>query len=285
MATVTGLFTAVTWGAGDWLTPRSKHKLGIFQISFALYVIGVIIFLPLLLMHFRWPTAKQTLEIIGSGTMLSFGYLSFVKALTEGAVGIVVPLSSIYPILTLFLSVILLGQSYTTNKVVAMLLIIAGAFLLAYERNHKKLPLRVLHRVNFYTLLAVLIWGFAFVILNSLITRVAWQPLVIIQEVVGLVVAFIFLIINYKQAVYTMMADGLYDTTTVAAGVLLALGVITLYVGAGRLGNIIIPSVLANVSPLISSLLAAIIDKEKLGWLKRAGALLAIGGIVILNIV
>lgn len=285
LVTLAGLLTAVCWGAGDWLTPRSKAKLTPFQISFTVYLIGVImyaVFFAGLSLH--WPTATQAFRVAGASVLLTAGYLSFVKALTEGAVGIVVPLGATYPLLTLLLSIVFLSQSYKSLQVVAMLLIAAGAVMLAYEKNHRKIPLRQLHKATFFTLLAVSVWGLAYFILNPLVPKLQWQVLLFITEIVGLILAAITLVLAHRRGALEAFKKAVADRTLILAAVLLALGALTLYLAASRAGNLTIPSVLSSLSSLIAALLGATIDREKLGMLKRIGAVVAVGGIILLNL-
>ncbi|MES2971701.1 MAG: EamA family transporter, partial [Patescibacteria group bacterium] len=69
------------------------------------------------------------------------------------------------------------------------------------------------------------------------------------------------------------------------SGLFLTTGSIAFFYSAGRVGNVLILIVIAACSPLVASLLSAIYDQEKLGYLKRVGAALAVIGIVLLNVI
>jgi drug/metabolite transporter (DMT)-like permease len=215
---------------------------------------------------------------------ISAGYLFFVRALTIGAIGVVVPLGGTYPIITLVLSVLILNDVFSVGQVIAMALIIAGSVFLAYEKNHQKLPLRQLHKANIFTILAVLIWGVGFFLLNPLFDKVDWQILLFMLDVSGLLIAALVMIFMYRQKTYEATKHVLADRTVWTAGSVLGSGTVALYLGAGKTGNVIIPAVITSLSPLLSSALEAYVDKKRLGLLKRAGAVLAVGGIVLLNI-
>jgi uncharacterized membrane protein len=63
-----------------------------------------------------------------------------------------------------------------------------------------------------------------------------------------------------------------------------AVGSIAFYLGAGYSGSVVIPAVIASASPLVTSLMAHIKDKEKLSVYKRIGALVIVLGLMLLNL-
>jgi drug/metabolite transporter (DMT)-like permease len=67
-------------------------------------------------------------------------------------------------------------------------------------------------------------------------------------------------------------------------GVFGSIGAVAIYIGSNRSGSVVIPTVLSAGGPLVASIWAAIFDKEKIGVLKRAGAVIVVAGIIILNV-
>jgi drug/metabolite transporter (DMT)-like permease len=285
IATITGLFTAVAWGAGDWLTPRSKRQLSAWQINFAVNFVGALVMAVVLAVSSpHVPAAGQLLRIIGGSALICGGYVLFVRALTIGAVGIVVPLGSVYPMVTLVLSVIFLHQVFSTVQVLAIIIIMLGAVLLAYENKARGTALRAARLATLLTLAAVPLWGTGFFVLNPLVGHVAWQVMVGVLEFTGVVLAAVYLLVIYRNRVIGAVKETLANRIAVSAGLILTSGTIVLYLGAGRVGNIIVPIVISSLSPLISAGLGAVVDQERLGVIKRLGALIAVGGIVVLNL-
>ncbi len=224
------------------------------------------------------------MKLVGASALIAVGYLLFVKALTIGAVGTVVPLSSIYPMLTLGLSIVFLHQVYRHLQIAAMVLIVFGAVLLAYEKNRHKEQAFELYKASIFTLAAVLMWGVGFFIINPLIPKVQWQVISGLLYLVCLSIAALLMLFVYKGSVWPAVIRTVTNRTMMLTSLLMAAGTIILYIGAGRVGNIIIPVVLSSLSPLLAAALGAVVDNEKLGFLKRAGAILAVGGIVLLNV-
>ena len=286
IATVSGLSSALLWGVADWLTPRSKHKISFWQINLVVNLAGVFCYAVLfvLTLPHQLPQTDVIIKTIIGSAFLTSGYLFFVKALTIGSVGVVVPLSSIYPVVTLILSIIFLDEVFSGRQIFAMIIIILGAVLLAYERNHQNLPLRTLHRANYLTMVAVLIWGVAFFILNPLINKNNWQYLLLILDVVGLIISFVLMAAVYKTQFISETKRAVANRNAWHAGSLLVAGTAALYWGAAQISNIIIPVVISSVSPLIATALEWQIDKKQLSLIKYAGAIIAVAGIILINL-
>jgi transporter family protein len=59
-----------------------------------------------------------------------FGQLALYNALKVGEASIVVPISATYPLITLIIAVLFLGESVTLTKVLGIILVISGVALL-----------------------------------------------------------------------------------------------------------------------------------------------------------
>jgi drug/metabolite transporter (DMT)-like permease len=270
----------------DWLTPRSKHKLSFWQINLMVNLAGVICYLLLFVATLPHHMLAQDvfLKAFLGSALLCTGYVFFVKALTIGPVGVVVPLSNVYPLITLVLSIIFLNEVFTHLQIFAIVIILLGAILLAYEKNHQKLPLRSLHRANIFTLIAVIIWGLAYFVLNPLFTKDNWQIMLLILDATGVSIATILMIFAYKRKALEAAKNALSTGKAWLAGLLLVVGTAAIYWGAGQVGDVIVPTVISALSPLLAAGLEAVVDKKRLSLLKYAGALTAVAGIILINL-
>lgn len=78
-------------------------------------------------------TAKETAYIALEGICAALlGQLAYYYALKFGEVGRVSPIVAAFPIVTLFLGILFLGEKITLYKVVAAFLIVVGIVLLKY---------------------------------------------------------------------------------------------------------------------------------------------------------
>jgi transporter family protein len=68
---------------------------------------------------------------LGGGLCMAFGLLSFYKALEGGAAGMVVPITALYPMVTVLLSWTLLHESFTLRHLAGVALALAAVWLLS----------------------------------------------------------------------------------------------------------------------------------------------------------
>lgn len=151
IATTCGVFMAIGFGAGDWLTGKASKKSDKFELNLAAQFYGTLIVLFLLLMPgLKMPTPGQFGIMFLISCLITTAYLFFVKALSTGSVGIVVPLTNIYPLPALLLSFIFIGVTFKNLQIAAMLAIVLGAALLAYEKTIKKFLLKFCTKKPFW---------------------------------------------------------------------------------------------------------------------------------------
>ncbi len=168
VATFAGLITALAWGFGDWLSAKGAKKFDPFQFNFGVSYVNLAVAAGLLAFtHIIVPTPSQLLAIITASVLIPVAYIIFVKALTHGPVGTVVPLGNSYPLITIALSIVILSQAFNAAQVGAMVGIVLGAMLLAYQKNRQQIPLKELHKDTALAVIAAIIWGFGFFVLNS----------------------------------------------------------------------------------------------------------------------
>ena len=68
---------------------------------------------------------------LGAGICMAFGLLYFFKALAGGAAGVVVPLTALYPMVTVLLSWTLLHEDFTPRRLAGVALALAAGWLLS----------------------------------------------------------------------------------------------------------------------------------------------------------
>ena len=77
--------------------------------------------------HWSWPTSFFASV---SGLCAVGGLLFLALALERGAASLVVPFSAGYPLVTVLLAVVILGERVTPSRVIGLLLVVVGLLLL-----------------------------------------------------------------------------------------------------------------------------------------------------------
>jgi uncharacterized membrane protein len=284
IATIGGLIGLVGWGISDWLAAKSSKKNANFDTNLAMQVPGALIMIGVLLISRQHlPTLEHASIIFLATLCLTGAYLLFIKALSTGDVGVVVPLGNLFPLITLVLSVSFLSVSFSVAQVVCMMIIVVGAVLLAYEKRKKNIPIKLLYRETFLALAAAFFWGLGFFINNIVVSKEPWQINYSIITITMGIIAILIIFITNPSKLIARSKKATKNYEGVIAGTTLTLGSMAVYASAGRSGSLLIPLVIASSAPLVSSSLAAVIDKEHINIIKRAGAVIAIAGIVLLS--
>jgi len=284
IATAAGLATAVAWGTTDYLGARSTRKLRPIQISLVTELVSVTIAVVLYLMFgFHHVTLDQVIEIVGYSLCLNTAYLIFLKALSHGAVGVVVPLGNIYSLFTLLLAVASGQTHFKQAEFIAILTVIFGAVILAYEKNHDKIPLRQLHYKTMLAFAAAVIWGLGFFILNPVVTELPWQTITITSEVASIILVAMIFVATTPNNVARQVRQAFGSKVAYLTAVVGQIGMLTFYFGSHEAGNVVIPTVLSTCGPLVASFWGRVFDNEKIGWAKRVGAVLVVAGIIAIN--
>ncbi len=68
---------------------------------------------------------------LGAGICMAFGLLFFLRALAGGAASVVVPLTSLYPLITVVLSWLVLHEGFTLRRLAGAALALAAVWLLS----------------------------------------------------------------------------------------------------------------------------------------------------------
>lgn len=76
---------------------------------------------------------NYTLTAIVAGLLGGGGYIFFIKALEHGKASIVIPLTALYPAITVILAYILLGEKLSIQQTIGIVLAVIAAFLLSIK--------------------------------------------------------------------------------------------------------------------------------------------------------
>ena len=80
----------------------------------------------------RFPTGVGGLWAALTGICLSVGAVLLLLALSHAPVGIVVPITATYPVLTMIAAAVFLSESITVPKVIGTLLVVGGAAVIGH---------------------------------------------------------------------------------------------------------------------------------------------------------
>ena len=285
IATFGGLVAMLFWGAGDWLVARSSRKDGAFEVNAAFQIPGLVIISAVALAtHQHIQNTHNVLMLCLAGFIFSAAFVLFIKAFAAGSTGLVAPAACTYPLFTILLTAIFLTLAFSHRQVLAMLVIIVGVMMLAYEKRQKSISLHIQHKATILALATAFLWGVGNVIQNTVISKESWEIVLLSIDVSIAFMALLMMLFMAKGGLSQKVARVKANKTAMLAGAIYVLGSFGFYYSSVRVGSVLVPLVVSSTSPLVTSGLGAVFDHERLTLLKRVGAVVAVAGIVLVNL-
>lgn len=135
-STMTGISFAlaamVGWGLWAFLQKASGTQIGPLPHSMIQGITAVSITVGILVIfrpEVQLNSSSLLLSMAG-GVVISFANLAFLLALMKGSASVVVPVSALYPIITIVLAFIVSRESPSSSQLVGVVLALAAIFLL-----------------------------------------------------------------------------------------------------------------------------------------------------------
>ena len=121
------------WGVGSFLRKEATHTLSPWAIVVFQSTIVMILAVAAILVRGELQTTREAVVLaIASGSFQFLANISLAFSLARGPASVVVPVTSMYPVVTLVLSLLLLGDTINVSQAVGLVLS-AGA-LYAFSR-------------------------------------------------------------------------------------------------------------------------------------------------------
>lgn len=222
---------------------------------------------------------KTLLFLILSGLATGASWLCYFKALQIGDINKVVPIDKSSIVLTLILSFLILGEAISTTKIIGMVGITIGTFLMIQKNSGSK----KLIKGNQWLIYAVLSAGFAS--LTSILGKIGIDGVesnlgTAIRTIVVLIMSWLMVFISGKQK--TVGKITLHELFFIVLSGLATGASWLCYYRALKdgLANVVVP--IDKLSILITIAFSAIVFKEKLSSKARIGLLLIVVGTLIM---
>lgn len=285
LVTFLSLVTLLLWGASDYLAGRSGKHTDHFVTNFLLQLIGLAVITPIVLFAgLSFSGVGDVLITLVVAALFTLAYVYFIRAMAKGPAGVAAPIANSYAVVTLVIGILFFGVALAGHVIFALLLVVAGALFLSSDRNLFKG--KMLHSQTVKLALVTLFsWGVGFALLNPVMERNQWyEVLFVISAGMTAMALFLAAIAMRRRNVRFGQVFSLKNKAAMLCGLLLAMGSIAFFAAAGKGGDVTIPAVIASASPLVTSYMARLFDKEKLSLFNRAGAIMVVAGIIVLNL-
>ncbi|MDO4438047.1 MAG: EamA family transporter [Eubacteriales bacterium] len=134
------IFTPICWGIGSVVLKNSEVKASSEQQLFIQSVVPAILFTLITLITGEYKSADFTASGILAGMYMGvadsiIGLGSFIFLLKIWRTSVVSTYAFVNPIVGIFMSRLILGEAITANKIIGMLVILFGVYLIQNEKN------------------------------------------------------------------------------------------------------------------------------------------------------
>jgi len=292
---VAALVTAILWGLASIIIKKAL----ISRVD-PLYINAVraptafvfMLFVVYLMGQFQalFVLTETDFLIIGVATFLALaiGDTMYFYGLKHVGVAIGVPIAYVYPLYTLILASIVLGETVTVTLILGTIVTVLGIFLITYKQNKQQNSLESNNTqvINFKKGLPALFIGSLSWSAGIIIFKIALfttPPLILTAIRLGFLLLFMSPLFVVKQDVIRSFSKRQILIVTIAGIIGITLGGLAFYISLDILGAARTTPITA-VSPMFAALFAWAILKERIRVSQAFGILLTIAGIWIVTL-
>lgn len=276
---VGALIAMVCWGSADFVQKTVLDRINVKQMliwTAPLNILVIAVFFP-----FFWhPTSLAANSIIFSiltGIFNGLGITFFLVALSKEKLSLVTSIGSTYPVLTIILGIVILGERLSIIETAAIILVLVGVVAAGFVSESRKfhissgmLPL----------VFSEIFWGFGFFFYKLSLPGLGWYGATLISTIFLGAIMFIYGLTkaDFKEALRKKVLG------TAFIGVILAMVGTLAYAFGISLERTSIVTPISALFPLTAIALGYFFLKEKLAIHQYAGIVAVLIGVIILSV-
>ena len=242
------------------------------------------------LLFIQIPVPANILGVVWSalaGFFISIAAVFFFKAIHQGPIGLVSALSSTYPAVTLVLAISIFSATLSTRQSVGFAMVIVGVVAAAGFHASGTNKTKSASTGTLMALLAALTWGIGYGLLAEGVKLLGWQAASLVQFSVLAVCCFLLIVFTRKryETSFSTMESSIKNPFILGSAITQQAGAVLLNIGLSgdETGGSIIVA-LSSCYPVLTTIMAYFLYKERIPFLALAGGSLAIAGIVVLSL-
>ncbi len=274
------IIAPIGYGIANALSKITGQKVGtqksvILQTFFAscfLILFGYF-FLGFGAVDYKWYLITFLMAIYGY-----FPLLFFIKAITKGKAGVIIPIVDLAVVVSLFCAYIFTGQTISPIGLLFVAVILIGVTLLSLDiKDLKNSKVFDLESGILFAIIAALMWGVGFFIWSYPVSHIGALPTSLLIEFGGLCTALFHLHFIQKDTVTDLPKSML--KVGLLIGFFGSLGTLGVNLGIQHVGGAITFALL-GARPAVSALVGYFVFKEKLDYKQVACLLIIMAGVV-----
>ena len=285
IVTLLGIGGALGYGVADFLGGAASRRSNVLRVLLLGMPVGLVVLLAAAVLTAGAPTGDGLGWGLAAGLAGGTGILAFYRALAQGPMSVVAPVSALAAAVLPVAAGIARGERLEATVLAGVLLCVAAIGLVSME-NDERAEGRVERRrpLDHGPLVAAvsgLAFGVFFIMLKEAGDGNGLWP-VVASRTSGVVLLLVIALIAGRQR-GVGLSGGTTLVLVVLSGVLDAVGN-ALYFLAAQQGMLSLAAVLTSLYPAVTVLLARIVYSERLRVAQRAGLAVAVAGVALVTL-
>lgn len=276
------LLAFLGFGIGDVFATHLSRRLTAFQLSSMLLIFTILLYGAFGILfapnQFIIPNGISLVYTIAAGASATVALLSFFKGLSVARAGVVVPIANSYALVSVFLSVLVLGNVLSLLQWLAVMMVVINMFALSANWSE----LQKFDRNLFFPLVSFFCWGFMTFFMDQALAQGGTPlSLVLAIDFFVLIVVTLYLVFTRSWNLHTItVRDWLlgWAMAWILGGSFLA------FAYGFSIGSLGIIAVIATASPLLTAILSHIFLGDKLKYYQYGFIVMIIAGIALLSV-
>jgi drug/metabolite transporter (DMT)-like permease len=285
-----GILAAISWAVADIFIAQSTKAIRPVIAAALVNLIGAILFGLYYVLFIRQQIPANFVGVAWSslaGLCIALASAFFFIALQKGPIGIVSALSSTYPAITLAVALSIFDATIHSAQVLGFAMVIIGVVGTAGLHSHNTRENAGAGIGTWPALAAALLWGMGYGFLAEGVKALGWEAASAVQFIVLAASCLVFLLLLWRTESQTIsvVRASFKNWFVMGAAVTQQLGAIFLNVGlSGDITGGSITVALSACYPVLTTIMAFYIFKERIHISTMIAGALAIAGIVILSL-
>ncbi len=279
---LSGLVAMLGWGIGDVFLKKPSEKFHGVNVLFYTHLIMLLFSVPVFIIflsnnQFSLSLTDALLILILAGVDL-FAFLNYFHGLKVGELSVMAPISALYSIVTVILSVIFLNEVLTRLNIVAIGIAIIGIILTSTD-------LKNIHKIHtskgiWNAVLSMFGWGVYMFMAGILEERIGWQMTFFLTTA-----ALVIALASYKTVsrVKEKKTINQYWKSFAIAGFLYTIAWLFVNIGIS-VSLVSIVSVISSMAPAVTVVLAVLFLNEKLVLNQVIGIITILVGLFLISL-
>lgn len=281
-AIIFALISYFTWGSGVFVEAIVARKLRWHALTFWGFLLSIIL-LSLYIPSAVKDLASLTLDILFLIFILGFmgfflGTIFYYEALRIGNRALVGTIASSFPVVTVILSIIFLGDRVSIQQIIAIMIIFTGLFLSILDL--KTIGSKFLDKGSFLALMTMISWGTYFTFIKIPVQKIGWfWP----NYLTFFLFPLILLYMRFKKVRLEMPTKNDALIVIIVSVILVRIAELS-YNYAITKGLVTVVASIAGANPTLFVILAFVFFKDPITKQQVVGIVTTLAGIVLLSL-